>query len=208
VLSPTRDIFAAFPGIESVEVDLGPSRYTPNNLDPFERHALAAICLLRRPARIFEIGTFDGDTTRVLARNAPGAEIFTLDLPVSEVSGATEEAERANVAAGGVGARFRGRPESGQITQLLGDSRLFDFSPWFGSIDLVVVDAGHEWDAVSADTATAARLLAPGGIIVWDDYMPYWPAVVRAVDECPLSTFHLARSDFAIHDSAASPHVT
>jgi predicted O-methyltransferase YrrM len=103
----------------------------------------------------------------------------------------------------GVGSRFQGLAEAERITQLLGDSRSFDFSPWAGTIDLVLVDAGHEWDAVAADTRTAQALLAPGGVIVWDDYMTTWPDVIRAVDACALPTFHLARSDFAIHDSRA-----
>jgi predicted O-methyltransferase YrrM len=201
--APRREIFVAFPGVEALEVDLGPIMYTGNNLDPFEQYALAAICLLRRPQRIFEIGTFNGATTLILARSAPTAEVFTLDLPSEAVPAGVLEVEASNIAAGGVGTRFRDAPEGRQITQLLGDSRTFDFSPWHGSIDLVLVDAGHEYESARSDTATALRLLAPGGVIVWDDYMPSWPGVVRAVEESGVPVFHLIRSDFAVHDSAS-----
>ncbi len=200
--APWREIFEAFPGVEHVNVAMGTIRYTNNNLDPFEQFALGAICQLRKPRRIFEIGTFDGATTMILARSAPHADIFTLDLPADAASAATDAIEAANAAAGLVGARFRDKPEAERITQLFGDSRHFDFSPWHGSIDLVLVDAGHDYEFVASDTRSALRLLAPGGVIIWDDYMPYFPGVVKAVDESDVPVFHLVRSDFAIHDSA------
>jgi predicted O-methyltransferase YrrM len=199
-----REIFDAFPGVEQVNVEMGTIRYTNNNLDPFEQFALGAICQLRKPRRIFEIGTFDGATTMILATSAPDAEILTLDLPPAAANAATDATEAANAAAGLVGVRFRDTPQAERITQLFGDSRQFDFSPWYGTVDLVLVDAGHDYEFVVSDTRSALRLLAPGGVIIWDDYMPYFPGVVRAVDESGVSVFHLTRSDFAVHDSASS----
>src|SRR4051794_19659409 len=63
------------PGADQVTVDLGRVRFKVSNQDPFKRFVLAAWCQLRKPKRIFEIGTFDGATTLLLARNAPDAEI-------------------------------------------------------------------------------------------------------------------------------------
>ena len=200
---PVRKIFDAFPGADRVEVEMGRVRYTNQNLDPTEQFALGAICQLRRPRRIFEFGTYNGASTLILAANAPAAEVFTLDLPDGEAAVSTVEAERANLRGGGRGERFQGRPEAARITQLLGDSTRYDLSPWAGTIDLVLVDAGHEWEAVWADTQSAQRLLAPGGVIVWDDYMPYWPAVMQAVQTCGLEVFQLDHTDFAVHDAAA-----
>ena len=44
-------------------------------------------------------------------------------------------------------------------------------------MDLVFIDANHAYSFVKADTATAFKLLATGGVIVWDDYvwLPEYP---------------------------------
>lgn len=58
-------------------------------------------------------------------------------------------------------------------------------------VDLLHIDAGHEYDAVSSDLQTWSRLLAPNGTIIMDDYMwddakqaaTGWPGVAKAVNE-------------------------
>jgi hypothetical protein len=54
---------------------------------------------------------------------------------------------------------------------LLGDSRIFDFSPWARTIDLVLVDGGHDFEMALAHTFSAQWLLALGGVMVWDDHV-------------------------------------
>lgn len=202
---PTRHLLDAYPEADAVEVELGTVRYRLSNLDPSEQYVLGALARLRPPQRAFEIGTYDGASTLLLARNAPKAEIFTLDLPPSDAASATLTEEASN-AAEGVGSRFRSTPEATRIIQLLGDSRTFDFSPWYGSVDLVIVDGGHELGCTRPDTANALRLLRPGGVVVWDDYTPGWPDVVRAVDELPADVHrcivHIDQTGFAIYDRA------
>lgn len=58
-------------------------------------------------------------------------------------------------------------------------------------VDLLHIDAGHEYDAVSSDLQAWSRLLAPNGTIIMDDYMwddakqasTGWPGVAKAVNE-------------------------
>ena len=95
------------------------------NVSLLELTVLARLVRARAPRVIWEIGTFDGRTTRVLAANAPAAEVHTLDLPASqtpahELSGA----ERRFVEKSSSGARFAGTPEAARITQHLGDSEI------------------------------------------------------------------------------------
>lgn len=200
---PTRHLLDAYPEVEAVPVDLGTVTYRLSNLDPFEQYVLGALTRLRQPRRIFEIGTYDGASTLLLARNSAGAEVFTLDLPAADATSATVVEETRNATAG-VGSRFRESPEATKITQLLGDSRTFDFSPWVGTVDLVLVDGGHDYACVHADTANALRLLRSGGVVIWDDYVPAWPDVVRAVDELPWdlrrSMVHIDQTGFAVYD--------
>jgi hypothetical protein len=102
------------------------------------------------------------------------------------------------------GSRFHGTREEVRITQLLCDSRSFDSGPFGGSIDMVVVDGGHDEDCVSTDTANAFRMLSPEGVVVWDDYSPLWAHVVRAVDDASTRlgrpVFRVATTELAIHD--------
>jgi predicted O-methyltransferase YrrM len=148
------------------------------------------MCLLKRTLAetIFEFGTFDGRTTLNLAANgAKNGRVISLDLPREQASatalplaqGDTPYIEKADS-----GARYRGTPFEGRITQLFGDSAKFDLSPYAGTVDFVFIDASHAYEYVMNDSRAALRLLRGGkGAIAWHDYTPYWSGVVRALDE-------------------------
>jgi len=137
---------------------------------------------------VVEIGTFDGRTTLNLAINAGEASVFTLDLPPDERAAfALAPGERQYVDKPQPGARFRAasppwRGAARRITQLLGDSATYDWSPYGGRAGLVFVDGSHAYEYVLKDTETAMRLVAPGGIVLWHDY-GRWDGVSRALDE-------------------------
>jgi predicted O-methyltransferase YrrM len=188
-----------YPELVDTAVSMGDVGYGISNQDPLERWFLGAWCRTHQPRRVFEIGTFDGATTLILARNAPNAEVFTLDLPPKQASVvAYYPPEQQFVAAGQVGRAFRDQPEASRITQLWGDSRTFDFDPWAGSCDLVVVDGGHERDCVEPDTANALRMVKPGGVVVWDDYSWAWPDVIETVDALGKETVRIQQTDLAL----------
>jgi len=155
------------------------------NVSLLELTVLARLVRARSPMLIWEIGTFDGRTTRVLAANAPlGAEVHTLDLPANaSPSHALSGAERAFVEKPVSGARYRGTAEEKRITGHLGDSARFDFAPWAGRTDLVFVDGSHAAAYVRSDTARALELTAGRpALIVWHDYES-WPDVTAVLDE-------------------------
>ena len=58
---------------------------------------------------------------------------------------------------------------------------------WFASTcplaDVIHLDAGHEYDAVTSDIQRFWPLLRPGGILLGDDYSRNWPGVVHAANE-------------------------
>ena len=61
--------------------------------------------------------------------------------------------------------------------------------------DCIHIDAGHDYDSVTADLARWWERLAPGGWIIADDYDPkgdVWPAVRAAVDDFLLTNRHEA----------------
>ena len=130
------------------------------------------------PKMIFEIGTFQGRATLALALNSPpDCQIFTLDLPPEndeQLVGYTKPSVRCieclREDPGRLGSIFRGHPLEYKITQLLGDSKMFDFSPWYGKVDLILIDGAHAYDFVLSDTKNALKMLRPGGTIIWDDF--------------------------------------
>jgi predicted O-methyltransferase YrrM len=134
---------------------------------------LAYLLQIIKPKVVFEIGTFVGRTTRLFALNSPNdSQIYTLDLPQSQAKHV-------------VGEDYKNTIEAGKITQLSGDSRMFDYSSWWGQCDFVWVDACHDYAFVKSDTQVAIKLCRPGGWIGWHDYRhsKKFDGVTRAVQE-------------------------
>lgn len=168
-------------------------RDTPanGNVAPYELEVIASLVKATKPHAVFEIGTFDGRTTLNMAANAPnGATIFTLDLPSSEL-GATvfslELNEDIFVKKDHPGARIAKSDGKSNIIQLLGDSGSFDFRPYYGIIDFMFIDGSHSYNYVKSDTLAALKMVRPGGVIIWHDYVrdgftPF-PGVPQALKE-------------------------
>lgn len=155
---PSLALNELFPGIDSRLVTVPVTElYRPRDMvvPLADLLTLAAICRHLRPRRVFEIGTYTGSSTLLMAMNLPDqTEILTLDLEPSET----------------VGSVYRGTNQVSKIRQLYGNSLTFDFGPFRDSVDLVFVDANHTYDCVKSDTEKAFELLRPNGVIIWDDY--------------------------------------
>jgi len=204
---PSMHLLDAFPDLDALTVPLEAIRISRWSMDPMEVFVLMGLALLRQPRTIFEFGTYDGSSTLRLANAVPNAAIWTIDLPDTEAA-AYRSSEGAQEDFAGIGAVFDGTPASQRITQLLGDSRTFDFSPWRGSIDMIVIDAAHTYEAVISDSRNALQMLAPNGLVIWDDYSIFWPNLMRAVDdfaeEHGLAAVQLLNTELAVYDRANS----
>jgi hypothetical protein len=132
---------------------------------------IASIARALEPALYWEIGTGDGRTALLIARNTPDASLIcTLD------PGFPEDVVKGSV--------FRGRPEATKIRQFGDYSERFDFTPWHGMAGLVFVDGSHEFKHVSNDSEVAFKLIAPGGWILWHDVAIDAPGVAKALKQC------------------------
>jgi len=150
----------------------------------FERAlVLDRLIQLRRPQRILEIGTGRGLGCMSMAASARShgvtAEITTLDLspadlPIRwpiEIDGARQvlHASRREIWGRHIEPALAAvvREVTGETTRtlpvLLGEGRQFD---------LIFIDAGHDLYSVAHDLAYSAKLLAPGGAILMDDFAP------------------------------------
>ena len=149
------------------------------SLGAAEQVILQLLIRARGCSTAFEIGTFNGGTTRVLAEALPEeGRVWTIDLPSTDFD-STQAPDGFRGAQ--VGVAYRDSPAVGKITQLFGDSLEFDFAGFESSADLVLVDGGHEYEHGFADTRTALRLVRPGGLVLWDDFEPYWHGLVNGI---------------------------
>jgi len=183
---PGRSLFELFPKAQDEPVVFKKACVEHGNMTHEE---LYSICLLERcvrPKAIFEIGTFNGNTTFHLALNAPPeSRIWTLNLPGEKVAPLfSHSAQDRMVVRDKVrsGERFHNTPEAARITELFGDSALFDYSLFKNNMDFVLIDAGHEYESVKNDTNKALEMLTDSGWLVWHDY-PTAPGVADFLDE-------------------------
>lgn len=144
---------------------------------PNEISILATLAYQLKPKTVFEIGTYNGFTTLHFAYNAPeDAKIYTLDLPADfEVKDKIHysyddlmvvELSKKNIA----NRIYKKDPMEGKVVELFGDSEKFDFSPYYGKIDLVFIDGNHSHDYVKSDTEHAFKMLSENGVILWHDF--------------------------------------
>lgn len=163
------------PGLDTEVAFIGAYR-VPGGTSDFETWILAN--LAKGAKTIFEFGTATGKTAYLLARNAPGdARVITLTLAPDQLgdyrrgAGDDPAAERAAIAESEF-ERFYygGTAVEPKVTQVFGDSKGFDDSPYAGACDLIFIDGSHAYSYVRSDTEKALRMIAPGGIILWHDY--------------------------------------
>ena len=200
------------PGIDSLEVGQFPSHELPvrmlslhgayGGMPPQDLYAVLRTAQWLQPRRIFEFGTFQGVTTAHLALNT-GAQIYTLDLPremAGNLRGYTARDLALLQSRQEIGWAYAAGNSIGRIHQLLGDSRSFDYGPYLGSIDLVLVDACHILDYVLSDSQNALQLLGASGAILWHDFgnsQDVMRALRRLAPRYPL--FHIEGTALALH---------
>ena len=154
------------------------------NGDTYDFELIEFLCLLGKNKNVFELGTYRGRTTHNIALNAK--EVYTFDYG-------------SNLSPGGyddyiVGEVYKSKGHT-NITQLIGDSLTFDFSPYYGMFDLVYLDAGHTEEYVKNDWELSKKLIKPSGCIVVDDAS--WPDVIKFF--APLEDNNIVRKMYEIY---------
>ncbi len=147
---------------------------------PQETLVMASLTKYFSPEKIFEIGTYNGFSTLHFAFNSPPtATIYTLDLPPefnilantvhTEIS--YDDLQVIRLSQENIKKRiYKNHPLESKIIELFGDSRTFDFSPYYGKMDMIFIDGNHSYDYVKSDTENAFKMLSPNGIILWHDF--------------------------------------
>jgi predicted O-methyltransferase YrrM len=136
--------------------------------------------------RVFEFGTHRGVSTAQLALNVgEGGRVFTLDLPRTDPRTKFDLKCASDLEISRQAQKADLIPEHcrAQITFLEQDSATFDEKPYAGTMDAVFVDGAHTYEYVRNDSEKGWRMLRPGGVIIWHDFRPHTPDVMRYLFE-------------------------
>jgi predicted O-methyltransferase YrrM len=144
-------------GIEFLkEVD---SNYADASISDLEFNKLCSLVKDIKTPIIFEIGTHKGKTAIRFSEAIPDATIYTLDIEKKH------------------------NKKADNIEWLYGDSRYFDFTPYYGQIDLMFIDGDHNYDAVLSDSMNALKCIKPTGFIAWHDVDIQHPFTANAIKD-------------------------
>lgn len=163
--------------IAGLNLDLSAHRFG----HPTHDGVLKFLCALAKTihAPVVEFGTFTGRTTYNMALNTP-EKIYTLDTGKDvERSGDHDLKYETYIP----GEMFLDKPEAARIELVLGDSKQVDLRHLYGTIGLVFIDGGHDYDTIKSDSDKAFKLIRNDGVIVWDDCNAAWPGVVSYLAE-------------------------
>lgn len=137
-----------------------------NGISPVnDYYFLCRIAKALNTKKYFEIGTWVGLSARNISETlGDDSSIYSLDIPFDH-----PEIRIFNIPTENFGYYSRGRSN---VNFLKSDSKVFDFSPFEKSIDLIFIDGNHAADYVESDTENALLMLKnDNSIIAWHDYM-------------------------------------
>lgn len=174
-----------FPGLQPSSAELNDRlrRRDENNeaygTMPWMETALSVeIARALRPRTAFVIGTHLGHHIGEMMHAMPeDTAVVTLDLKPSAQAEATYPLDGTNRSFvkhtdEEIGAVLQDPsfPHGNRVVQLFGDSAQFDYEPYRGKMDLVVVDGNHMLPNVLSDLRAASQMVSPNGVILIDDY--------------------------------------
>lgn len=162
-----------FGDMTRVRVPLSVIHQETQHMNHVDMVYVCAIPKLREAKKIFEIGTYRGQTTCGFADVCEDAEIYTLNLPPDQDGRYGEY----------IGSFIKTSPNKQRIHQVFSDSKDFDTKPYQKTMDFVFVDGDHSYEYVKNDTEKAFELLAPNGAIAWHDFAGKSEGVVRFLRE-------------------------
>ena len=143
-------------------------------LSTLETSILMTLFKAIKPQRIFEFGTYLGETTLTWAYNLEGqdSKIFTLDLPTThgiEFQGSDEKCAKVGISNR---KHFENTDQAEKIVSILEDSLYFNPEQYSDSMQYIFIDANHLVKYASKDTENAMIMLDEQvpSCIIWHDY--------------------------------------
>lgn len=115
---------------------------------------------------ILEIGTFNGETTRILSALFPSSQILTIDLPFSEIK-KTKMYEYETKNSQLILKRNKNLQLLTSVKFL--EKNSLTLMNTATSFDLIWIDGDHSYPVAAIDIANAVRMLNPNGVGICDD---------------------------------------
>ncbi len=131
-----------------------------------DAEVLGAACCNGDPAVLLEIGTSHGRSTALMAQNAPGGIVHTINIPPEEIAEGGKNVTFAP-SRDEIGAYYREKGLN-NIHQIFANTK--NWEPDFGIIDVAFVDGCHDADFVYSDTRKILKKCRPGSIVMWHDF--------------------------------------
>ncbi len=131
-----------------------------------DAEVILGACRNANPKTILEIGTSFGFTTLYMSRNAPKAQIYTVNLPPEGAANAGKNITHV-LEENEIGKYYR---EAGcdNVHQILANTA--DWTPDCGPVDIAFIDGCHDADFVYNDTLKILPLCQSGSIVIWHDF--------------------------------------
>jgi hypothetical protein len=169
-----------------IKVD-GTYSYRDGSLPWGDLVALLSVLVDRAPASVLEIGTFNGDTTRLLALNLPSSTIHTIDLPEGFDPGSNPSSMPKDdlhlIASRRVGIAYRSDPSITNVVQHFGDTATWDFRE-ARDATFYYIDGAHTYEYARSDTERAlAAAAGRDATFLWHDCDRDHPGVVHRLKE-------------------------
>ena len=157
---------------------------------PALTHAIATV----KPSLIIEIGTWMGGSARFMAKVAKNhglnVEIVCIDTFLGSVEHWTKESYLMTLKNGrpNIYEQFLSNTLHEDLQDIITPFPVDSINGFmvlqkYGiKVDMIYIDAGHDYESVSADLKRWPQLLRDGGILVGDDY--HHPPIIQAVKDC------------------------
>ena len=138
---------------------------------------------------ILEIGTFNGETARILSALFPSSQILTVDLPFAEIIKSNMYQYETQDSKLILKRDENLKPLSNVKFLEINSLSLMNTNTNF---DLIWIDGDHSYPIASIDIANAVRILSPHGVGICDDV--YLKAKEGQVDGCSKASIETLRS--------------
>jgi len=133
-----------------------------------DAEVVAGACANEARRIALEIGTAHGLTTVLMAENAPGATVYTVNIPPEEIAAGgvhtTIAPERE-----AIGRAWRERGLA-NVVPILANTATWE--PDFGPIDVAFIDGCHDAEFVYGDTRKVLARCRVGSLVLWHDFHP------------------------------------